>query len=161
MKNQPLNYKQKLLAANDYAFAFRYVKIYSMSRERNLRVARFASVGLINTAVDFGIFNVLILAAGLHNLPANIISVSVAMAVSYRLNHGFVFKTSKKKSAKNVAHFVLITAFGLYILQNIVIYIVTRDFSGLTNWLANQTESILNIDNLHKLISNNFAKGIS
>lgn len=86
-------------------------------------VAKFGLVGILNTFVDFVIFNVLTnKRIGLRKIPANLISTSVAMLVSFTLNRGFVFNATGGNIYMQSAQFFAVTAFGLYVLQNLVIW---------------------------------------
>jgi putative flippase GtrA len=88
-------------------------------------VVRFAAVGLVNTLVDFLVLNILVFGVGLNKLPANMISVSVAITVSYLLNHAVVFRQVGDDSdhKRRIVLFVLITLTGAFIIQNVVIYL--------------------------------------
>ena len=86
-------------------------------------VAKFGLVGILNTLIDFGIFNVLTnKRLGLKKIPANLISTTTAMLVSFTLNRGFVFNATGGNIYVQSAEFFAVTAFGLYVLQNIVIW---------------------------------------
>jgi putative flippase GtrA len=95
----------------------------------DFRVNRFIAVGITNTAVDFLILNFLVFAFGLNKIVANSISVSIALLVSYTLNHHFVFRYKGKDYAKRLILFLAITTFGLFIIQNLVIYILVNPFT--------------------------------
>jgi putative flippase GtrA len=88
-------------------------------------VVRFAAVGIVNTLVDFLVLNILVFGVGLNKLPANMISVSVAICVSYLLNHTVVFKQvgEGRDHKRRIVLFVLITLVGAFVIQNVVIYL--------------------------------------
>lgn len=104
------------------------------------RVVRFAAVGVVNTGVDFLVLNILVFGFGLNKLPANMISVSVAITISYLLNHSIVFKQVGEGSdhKRRIALFVIITLTGAFIIQNIVIYL----FSHVITFPASILQSI-------------------
>ena len=77
----------------------------------------FGSVGVLNTIVDYAIFNLLFLGIGLRPFAANIASTSVALTMSYFLNKRFVFKHGKGFDKKSAALFVGFTLFGLWVIQ--------------------------------------------
>jgi putative flippase GtrA len=90
------------------------------------RVGKFGIVGVINTIIDFGIYNVLSSRVGFTLVQANIVSTTVAMVFSFFANKNVVFK-SKSGSIKHQAiSFLLVTAFGLYILQTGTIELLTH-----------------------------------
>jgi putative flippase GtrA len=107
--------------------------------------ARFAIIGVFNTLFDFAILNLLVFAFGLNNIVANTISVTLAMAVSYVLNYHVVFRQKTANHAKRVLLFLLVTAFGLWILQNGVIYIFVHWFT----WPASVAKSTFDLVGLH------------
>lgn len=90
------------------------------------QVAKFALVGVLNTAIDFGVLNLLILLTsytqgtglGLINIP----SFSLAILNSYFWNRKWVFSDSKKG---NFVVFVAVTAIGLLINTGVVVGITT------------------------------------
>lgn len=88
------------------------------------RVARFVVVGSINTAVDLIVYSVLVLAT-VAVVPANLISSSVGLTVSYFLNRSFVFAATADlhwlSRVRQIGLFLLTTGFGLWVLQPLVI----------------------------------------
>lgn len=99
------------------------------------RVSRFAVVGVFNTGLDFTLLNMLVFGFGFAVLPANIISTLTAMSFSYLLNHSFVFKSDTSKSKQQYVLFILITVFGLLVIQNGIIHIMTNELVAIPNAL--------------------------
>lgn len=90
------------------------------------QVGRFGAVGIFNTLFDFVLFNLLSSRrVGLTKLQANTISTSITMVISFFLNKSAVFHADGE-SGFQAASFFLITAFGLYVLQNSVIYVLAQ-----------------------------------
>lgn len=90
-----------------------------------VRLTRFGVVGIFNTLLDFAIFNALSgKTVGLSKIKANTISTTVAMIFSFYINRNYVFYGQGNEFAQ-AAMFFGVTAFGLYILQNGVIYLLT------------------------------------
>lgn len=125
------------------------------------RIARFGAVGIFNTLFDFGILNLLVFTFGVSKFGANVVSVSLAMIVSYLLNHSFVFKNDDDRSLKKFALFVCITAVGIYILQNSVIFFLAHIFvwpaataHQILEWIAPNFFS-------EDFITLNFAKAVA
>lgn len=85
---------------------------------------RFAAVGAVNTAVDFGVLIALAIVAGWPVFFANIVSTSAALATSYVLNKNAVFRRSGKSNFQQIALFVGVTLTGIWVLQAIVIVLV-------------------------------------
>lgn len=95
---------------------------------------KFALVGGINTALDFGIL--LILShLGLNKFVANFISTSTAFIFSFFANRSFTFK-SKKDARKQVIPFLLVTLTGLWLLQPVVIWLVSLPLGSLDQTIA-------------------------
>ena len=88
--------------------------------------AKFAQVGVLNTAIDFGILNLLIfvtgITSGLSIIPLNAISFSIAIINSFFWNEKWVFETKKEA---NFITFVVVTLIGLAINRGIVYAITT------------------------------------
>lgn len=98
------------------------------------RVGRFSLIGIANTAIDVILLNVLV-HFGLAKLVANTISTTVAMAFSFFANRQYVFRV-KGSYLKQTVLFFAVTAFGLYVLQNGVIYILTSVWTGPVNLMV-------------------------
>ncbi len=99
------------------------------------QVGRFGLVGILNTVIDFVIFNLLRLL-----LPvaiAGVLSGTVAMINSYIFNQRFTFRTKQVSTQRMVAFFAL-TAFGLYVIRPAVIYL----FTGWWLWPASTAYNI-------------------
>ncbi len=87
------------------------------------QVGRFGLVGILNTAVDFLVFNLLALAMAA--TLAGVISGTVAMINSYIFNQRFTFRAKKVSSTQTVAFFAL-TAVGIYLIRPVVIHFFTK-----------------------------------
>lgn len=95
---------------------------------------RFAFIGGINTALDFGIL-FLLTALGLDKLVANFFSTSVAFVFSFFANRTFTFK-STGSAKKQFLPFLIVTLIGLWILQPLVILAITQLLHSLDQALA-------------------------
>ena len=82
-----------------------------------VRAGKFGAVGVLNTLIDFSIFNLLsgLLKFGI--LQANIVSTTIAMIFSFSANKKLVFKPGKGSLIRQAVIFFAVTAFGLYVLQ--------------------------------------------
>ncbi len=90
----------------------------------NKKLVRFIVTGLTNTFVDLSILNFLVFAFDAPNWLANTISVSTAVAVSYLLNHYFVFKSTQSHTAGHIGTFLLITLIGIFVVQDGGLYAI-------------------------------------
>ena len=87
------------------------------------QVGRFAIVGAINTALDFG-FLFGLTALGIAKVPANTVSTGVAFIFSFFANKKFTFKSTNKNIKYEIISFILVTLFGFWVLQNCVIWLI-------------------------------------
>ncbi len=81
---------------------------------------RFALVGGANTAIDFGILFGLVF-LGVDKLVANFISTGTAFVFSFFVNRSFTFKSTGGNTKKQFGLFLIITLFGLWVIQPAII----------------------------------------
>ena len=92
---------------------------------------RFTIVGSINTVIDFSILFTL---TTLFNVPkelANFISTFVAFLFSFFANKKYTFKSTSKNLKKQFLLFTVVTLFGLWVIQTIIIAAITPAFTNL------------------------------
>ena len=92
---------------------------------------RFTIVGSINTALDFSILFILTM---LFNIPkelANFISTFVAFLFSFFANKKYTFKSTSKNLKRQFLLFTVVTLFGLWVIQTIIITAITPVFTNL------------------------------
>lgn len=124
------------------------------------RVGKFGLVGILNTLIDFIVYNVLSSVVGLSLVKSNIVSTSIAMIFSFTANKRVVFRKRKGSVAKQAILFFVVTAFGLYVIQTGAIKILTEV------WLAPITLLLavahgLNIVNHDQFLAKNGAKALA
>lgn len=103
------------------------------------QIAKFGFVGVLNTAIDFGVLNALIaltsITAGIWIIGLNAISFSVAVTNSYFWNKQWVFKAGKKG---NFVTFLIVSLIGLSINTGTVYVLTTYlgpdSISSQTQW---------------------------
>ena len=118
-------------------------------------LAKFGLVGILNTVIDFGIFNVLTnKKIGWKKIPANLVSTTTAMIVSFALNRGFVFHATAGNIYAQTAEFFAVTAFGLYVLQNLVIWFLL----DVWEWPVDLAWKIVCLVKLDKRMSHDFVR---
>jgi len=123
----------------------------------------FCAVGLVTTVVDFAIFNLLTgRAMRWRRIPANIVSVSVAMAWSFLANWFLVFQPDGTQWLERAGKFLATTAFSAFVLQNVVLYLTAYVWT----WPANVALSLLRkLRPNHPLdedvVSRNICKGLA
>jgi putative flippase GtrA len=92
-------------------------------KKRDRKVIMFAAIGIFNTLFDMALYVLVQYLTG-SIIIANIVATSAALIGSYLLNSKLTFK-AKKWTAKSFILFVVVTIFGLWVLQTGVIYLLT------------------------------------
>ncbi len=92
-------------------------------KKRDKKVIMFAAIGIFNTLFDMALYVLVQYLTG-SIIIANIVATSAALIGSYLLNSKLTFK-AKKWTAKSFVLFVVVTIFGLWVLQTGVIYLLT------------------------------------
>jgi putative flippase GtrA len=93
---------------------------------------RYLVVGGFNTLIDFLILFGLV-ALGLNKIPANYISTTITMIISFFLNKEFTFKSKDKATKRQFLIFISVTAFGLWVIQPVII-LISGWFLDNTGW---------------------------
>lgn len=94
---------------------------------------KFATIGAFNTALDFTILFSL-KALGINVAFSNIVSTGVTFILSFILNKKITFNSTNKTKQENIKEFLsftIITLFGLWVIQTLVIYIITSILSNI------------------------------
>lgn len=123
-----------------------------LKKLKNNQAFWFSVIGGINTALDFIILFVLT-SFGVKIFIANIFSTGTTFIISFLLNKKITFKSvsnNKKELIREMVLFILVTLFGLWVIQNIVISTTMPIFENL---LKNKRISLL----LSKLIATIFS----
>ncbi len=86
----------------------------------------FCVVGILTTIVDFGTFNLLTRpAVGWRRIPANSVSVAMAMVWSFLANWFIVFHPGGHEWLERAGRFLATTFFSAFVLQNVILYFTT------------------------------------
>jgi putative flippase GtrA len=109
---------------------------------------RFATVGLINTAVDTTIFAIL-RGLSFKLFVANIISTSVGLMLSLLLNYRYTFRDSHLTPVK-IVQYIVITLCGLWLIQPVVIFGLTQlnqllPYVDWVSWLVGHPDTLANV----------------
>jgi putative flippase GtrA len=94
-----------------------------MYNER-LKLIIFSLIGIFNTVFDIAVY-VILLDVTHSFIFSNIVATSLALTGSYVLNSKVTFK-NKSWSPRSLLLFVLVTLFGLWVLQTSAIYVLTQ-----------------------------------
>lgn len=95
---------------------------------------RFAAIGILNTALDFGLL-FLLTHLGMNVIAANFISTGTAFVFSFFANRSYTFKAHGGALHRQIGLFLVVTLFGLWVLQPLIIIGVRPLFthSGLSS----------------------------
>ncbi len=106
------------------AFDFVVERMVPELRRHGAKMVKFAVVGVLNTAIDIGLFSVFLYTFGWHLLVANTLSYTIAATNSYALNKLWTFgdKTAGRDSAVVFAKFIVFNLTGLG-LANVSIWL--------------------------------------
>jgi putative flippase GtrA len=99
--------------------------------KNNRQKLRFLAVGGFNTVLDFGLLFIL-KALGLPVITANIISTTTAFCFSFFANKKYTFKATDTNIKREILLFTVVTLFGLWVLQTIVIKGVVAGLAPFT-----------------------------
>ncbi|MDO4780915.1 MAG: GtrA family protein [Candidatus Saccharibacteria bacterium] len=108
--------------------------------KKQARKIRFAIVGALNTTLDLATFFILTLLIPLPKEFLNVISTSISFIFSFFANKKFTFKSDSKHTKEQFVYFTAITLFGLWVIQGVIIFLLTPVINSL---LANKSLSLL------------------
>jgi len=89
------------------------------------QIGKFVSVGVINTLVDLGFFNLFRRFKRFTATTASYVSTTIAMIGSYFLNKSWTFQANGNVAAEAIKFFS-ITILGIYIIHNGIVYLLTK-----------------------------------
>jgi putative flippase GtrA len=115
---------------------------------------RFVCAGTLNAVVDLSILNTLVFKFHFPVWLGNTIAVSVAITMSYFLNHRLVFRHNHNPSIKQYLKFFLVTGVGVIVTQTLIIYLTRATYNHLLHTqipaFSNNADSKLSL-NLAKI----------
>jgi putative flippase GtrA len=87
---------------------------------------RFGIIGVINTVLDFGLLFVFSSLFGVPRGFANMLSTSISFIFSFFANKRYTFKSSSKENVvREMVLFTVVTLFGLWVIQGLIIHFLT------------------------------------
>lgn len=106
------------------------------------QVIKFQIVGVINTVVDYVIFNLLYW-FGLGLLPAQCFGYGSGLLNSYLMNKRWTFEQRTKSSSHQIVRFLVVNAitFGI---NTTVLYVCVQGF-GLAGWLGKAVATVVTL----------------
>lgn len=99
--------------------------------KKHVSKARFGLVGVINTCLDFSILFILTLCFNFPREIANTFSTTISFLFSFTANKDYTFKSTSKNIMQQFILFTIVTLFGLWVIQNSIIAIVTPVFMNI------------------------------
>jgi putative flippase GtrA len=124
------------------------------------QVARFASVGIMNTVIDYVIYIGL---TKIFSIPldkvwtAKLVSGTAAMINSFYFNRTWVFRTQNSKhSTQQFARFLISTLVAVYVIQLGLVQFLTANYTGLGDFGYRILQHIGLVDLLPNLLSQAF-----
>lgn len=124
------------------------------------QVVVFCVVGVITTLVDFGVFNLLTgRRMKWRRIPANIVSVLIAMTWSFMANWFLVFQPDGNEWLARAGRFLVTTVFSAFVLQNVILYLTTYVWKWPVNSVLAVARKIPIVARISEdVISRNFCK---
>ena len=131
-------------------------------RQELVRFGKFCVVGVIGTAIDFGLLNLLYNVLGLHQVLSNVISVSVATVNNYLWSRFWVYpETRHQGGGRKFVQFIIVSLIALG-LNTGILWITDLWFLGEAGLLAGMVAPIAQwIGTEHSVLSSNGAKVIA
>ncbi len=94
-----------------------------MKNRAERQLIRFALVGILNTAIDFGVFSLLALIFRINPVASHIVSYSCGVLNSYFFNRRWTFQRKETAHAAEFAQFVLVNLISLGV-SSLVLYLL-------------------------------------
>lgn len=117
---------------------------------------KFSLVGLVASAMDYGILNLLVGVFGLPVIGSNIASTTSSSYVSFMLNRKVVFKDQKYGMLRSMALYALVIGFGILVIQSVILYLL-HNGEVLQGWIG----SYVSDEAIISILSLNVAKAIA
>ena len=127
------------------------------------QMAKFAIVGVLNTLVDFAVFQTLNLTLG-WVYAAQILGYTFGVINSYLWNSNWTFREQRTRSAKEMILFLLVNVASLGVSLGMIWLL--REVFGVTNewvaqWMPKALAGFIKGDTVAKLIATVFAIAVN
>lgn len=131
----------------------------SERRETIWQIVKFAIVGVLNTLVDFAVFQALNLLLGWVYI-AQVVGYTCGIINSYLWNSNWTFRKQRTRSFREIALFVLVNLASLGV--SLAVIWLCREVLGITNewvagWMPTALAGFIKGDTVDKLIATFFA----
>ncbi len=101
---------------------------------------RYLLVGATATTIDFSLLFIFRYLFNAPIIPANMISTGVAFCFSFVANKKYAFRSSDQSVIREAVLFTVLTLFGLWIIQNLIIHLIEP---GLKDLIGSSVMSLL------------------
>lgn len=135
-----------------------------MNSSTGLQISKFGVVGIINTAIDLVLFNLIRKFTKVKAVWASYMSSTVAMINSYILNKYWTFQSSQSglSAAGEATKFFASTVVGIYVIHNGLVWILTEKFTFFSKLAYSITQKLPVLKKLsEKFVYDNVAKVIA
>lgn len=131
----------------------------SEARKTAGQALKFAVVGVLNTLVDFAVFQTLNLLLG-WVYPAQVLGYTCGVINSYLWNSGWTFREERTRSLREITLFVLVNVASLGVSLGVIW--LCREVFGVTNawaagWMPKALSGFIKGDTIAKLIATFFS----
>jgi putative flippase GtrA len=128
-------------------------------RQELTRFLKFCVVGVIGTAIDFGLFNLLHNVLGLHQVLSNTLSVTASIVNNYTWSRFWVYpETKDQQGGAKFVRFVIVSIMA-WALNTAILWSSERwlfGTQGLFSWMVGPVAQLLGTE--HTVLSSNAAK---
>jgi putative flippase GtrA len=131
-------------------------------RQEFVRFLKFCVVGVIGTAIDFGVFNLMHNVLHVHEVLSNTLSVSCAIVNNYLWSRYWVYpETKDRQGGRKFAQFVVVSMIA-WALNTTILWTTDRWFLGEEGLLVGIVALLAAAAGVeHRLLSSNAAKVIA
>jgi putative flippase GtrA len=129
------------------------------NRHEFVRFVKFAVVGIIGTAIDFGLFNLLHNVLGWHPILSNTCSVSAAIVNNYLWNLAWIYpETRGRQRGRKFLQFIVVSVIA-WAINTGILYSSDRWLFGVNGLLAGAVGVLAQaLNTQHEVVSSNAAK---
>jgi len=97
-----------------------------MWRATGFQFLKFSFVGVLNTAIQYAVFLVLLRVASVHYLAASLIGYICGLGNSYVLNRRWTFAAAGSSDVSELSRFVVVNAAALAVNAGVLYLLVSR-----------------------------------
>jgi len=140
----------------------RLITLFGEKRQEIVRFLKFCVVGVVGTALDFGVFNLLHNVLGVPQVLANTVSITTAIVNNYTWSRFWVYpETKDRQGGKKFLQFVIVSLIA-WALNTAILWGTDRWIFGEQGLLAGIVAPIAAaMGTEHGVLSSNAAKVVA